>query len=103
VGPFRLEEALLLDEMEKTADPAHLHRYLIPLALCLPGLKTVRLDGFQARRLAQGQTLPWPEQDPAEGEKVRVVADGNLVAVATVRWQGTAQVLAPVRIFNNSC
>jgi hypothetical protein len=34
---------------------------------------------------------------------VRVVADGNLVAVATVRRQGTAQVLAPVRIFNNSC
>jgi tRNA pseudouridine55 synthase len=103
VGPFRLEEALPLDEMEKTADAAHLHRCLIPLARCLPGLKTVRLDGFQARRLAQGQTLPWPEQDPAEGEKVRVVADGSLVAVATVRGQGESQVLAPVRIFNNSC
>jgi tRNA pseudouridine55 synthase len=103
VGPFRLEEALPLDELEKTADAAHLHRCLIPLARCLPGLKAVRLEGFQARCLAQGQTLLWPEQEPAEGEKVRVVADGNLVAVATVRRQGTAQVLAPVRIFNNSC
>ena len=99
VGPFHLEEALPLEEIEKTADPEQLHRRLIPLARCLPGLKAVRVDGFHARRLAQGQTVPWPEQDPAEGEKVRVVAEGDLVAVATVRGQGASQVLAPVRVF----
>ncbi len=103
VGPFRLEEALPLEMIETTADPELRHRCLIPLARCLPGLKAVRVDEFQARLLAQGQTLPWSEQDPAEGEKVRVVADGDLVAVATVRGQGAGQVLAPVRIFNNSC
>jgi tRNA pseudouridine55 synthase len=102
VGPFRLEEALALDEIEQTSDPELLHRRLIPLARCLPGLKAVRVDGFQARRLAQGQTLPWPEPDPAAGEKVRVVAEGDLVAVATVRGQGASQVLAPVRVFHSS-
>jgi tRNA pseudouridine55 synthase len=101
VGPFRLEEALPLDVIEQTSDPELLHRRLIPLARCLPGLKAVRVDGFQARRLAQGQTVPWPEQDPAEGEKVRVVAEGDLVAVATVRGQGASQVLAPVRVFQS--
>jgi len=103
VGPFRLGEALPLVEIETTADPELRHRHLIPLARCLPGLKAVRVNGFQARRLARGQTLPWPEQDPAEGEKVRVVAEGDLVAIATVRRQGTSQVLAPVRVFHTSC
>jgi tRNA pseudouridine55 synthase len=99
VGPFRLEEALALDEIEKTAGPELVQRRLIPLARCLPGFKAVRVDELQARRLAQGQTLPWPEPDPLEGEKVRVVAEDALVAVATVRGQGGGQVLAPVRVF----
>jgi tRNA pseudouridine55 synthase len=102
VGPFRQEEAVTLDMIEKTADPELLQRHLIPLAHCLPGLKAVRVDELQARRLAQGQTLPWPEPDPAAGEKVRVVAEGDLVAVATVRDHGAGQVLAPVRVFHSS-
>jgi len=99
VGPFRLEEALALDMIEETADQEFWHGHLIPLARCLSGFKAVRVDGEEARRLAQGQTLPWPEPDPAAGEKVRVVAEGDLVAVATVREQGAGQVLAPVRVF----
>jgi tRNA pseudouridine55 synthase len=99
VGPFRLEEAVALEEIEKTADPELVYRRLIPLARCLPGFKAVLVDGGQAQRLAQGQTLPWPEPDPSEGEKVRVVAEDALVAVATVRGQGAGQVLAPVRVF----
>jgi tRNA pseudouridine55 synthase len=102
VGPFRLEEALPLDVIEQTVAPEHLQQRLIPLVRCLPGLKAVRVDGFQARRLAQGRTLPWLEPDPAAGEKVRVVAEDSLVAVATVREQGEGQVLAPVRVFHSS-
>jgi tRNA pseudouridine55 synthase len=102
VGPFRLEEAVPLDEIEKIAGPEQIRRRLIPLARCLPGLKTVRVERQEARRLAQGQTLPWPEPDPAAGEKVRVVAEGDLVAVATVRGQGAGQVLAPVRVFQRN-
>jgi tRNA pseudouridine55 synthase len=102
VGPFRLEEALALDMVEKMAASEFVHRHLIPLVRCLPGFKTVRVDELQARRLAQGQTLPWPEPDPIEGEKVRVVAEDSLVAVATVRGQGEGQVLAPVRVFHSS-
>jgi tRNA pseudouridine55 synthase len=99
VGPFRLEEAMPLEMIEKKVDPEQMQRYLIPLAACLPGFKAVPVDGLQARRLSQGQAVPWPEPGQAEGEKVRVVADGSLVAVAAVRWQGADQVLAPVRVF----
>ena len=99
VGAFRLEEALPLDLIEKRADLGDIHRRLIPLAQCLPRYQAVRVDRQEAWRLAQGQTLPWPEPGPAAGEKVRVVAEGSLVAVAAVRRQGAGQVLAPVRVF----
>ncbi len=99
VGPFRLEEALPLDLVEKSDNLEEGHRRLIPLAQCLPRYQAVRVDENEARRLTQGQALPWPEPIPMTGEKVRVVAEGNLVAVAAVRQQGASQVLAPVRVF----
>ncbi len=100
VGPFRLEEALSLEAIEKTADPEQICQRLIPLALCLPGFPAVQVDPLEARRLSQGQTLPWPGNGLAEGEKVRVLADGGLVAVAAVRQKGERRLLAPVRVFH---
>jgi len=100
VGPFLLEEALTLEDIEKMENSEHLCRRLIPLAHCLPRFEALWVDRDQARRLAQGQTLPWPGQSPAQGEKVRVMADEDLVAVAAVRWEGTHQVLAPLRVFH---
>ena len=101
VGTFQLEEALPLDLVER--HPEEMHRRLIPLAQCLPRYQAVRVDRQEARRLSQGQTLPWPEPIPSAGEKVRVVAEGSLVAVAAVRSEGTGRVLAPVRVFQNNC
>ena len=102
VGPFRLEEALPLDDIEKPDNFALIRRRLIPLAHCLPCLKAVHGDLVQAHRLAQGQTLPWPENVFTKAEKVRVMANGGLVAVAAVRWQGAHQVLAPLRVFKHT-
>ena len=103
VGPFRLEEAVPLEVVEKTENIEDIHRRLIPLAQCLPRYQAVRVDRQEAQRLTQGQAVPWPEPGPAAGERVRVLTDGSLVAVAAVRFQGANQVLAPVRIFHNSC
>jgi tRNA pseudouridine55 synthase len=102
VGPFRLEEAVALEVIEKMEDRADLERRLIPLAQCLPRYQVVRVEPEEARRLTQGQTLPWPEQDAPAGANVRVVAEGTLVAVAAVRRQEAGQVLAPVRVFHRS-
>jgi tRNA pseudouridine55 synthase len=99
VGAFRLEEAVPLEVVEKT-NLQEIQERLIPLAQCLPRFQAVQVDRQEARLLSQGRTLPWPEQGPGEGEKVRVVAEGNLVAVAAVRSHGVSQVLAPVRVFH---
>ncbi len=99
VGSFQLEEALPLERIEATENSAKIRQCLIPLAHCLPRFKAVEMDRVQARCLALGQTLPWPGNGLAEGEKVRVVADGGLVAVATLRREGTRPVLAPLRVF----
>lgn len=102
VGSFRLEEAWSLEELEKPENSPLVRSHLIPLADCLPGFEAVHLDRAQARRLAQGQTLPWPKKAPPRGEKVRVLAEGTLVAVAAVRTQGAQQVLAPRRVFHQA-
>jgi len=100
VGPFRLEEALPLEEIEKPEKAGSIRRHLIPLVDCLPGFPAVQVDRAQARRLAQGQTIPWPETLPAE--KVRVVTEGALVAVAASRTQGAHQVLVTLRVFHQA-
>jgi tRNA pseudouridine55 synthase len=100
VGPFRWEEALPLVEVEEPENFALIRRRLIPLAHCLPRLETVHVDHAQAQRLAQGQTLPWPEPAPAVGEMVRVLSEGELVAVAAIKAQGMHRVLAPRRVFH---
>ncbi len=102
VGPFRLEEALGLEAIEKAADPEQIFQRLIPLAHCLPGFPAVQVDPGEARRLSQGQTLPWPGNGLAEGETVRVLAEGSLVAVAAVHREGEGRFLAPVRVFHQT-
>jgi len=99
VGPFRLEEAVTLEDIGKIKDNEAILPRLIPLAQCLPRFPAVPVDGRQARRLAQGQALPWPGNSLAEGEKVRILTDGELVAVAAVRPAKTGRVLAPLRVF----
>jgi len=99
VGPFRLEEALTLEEAENLENREGLPRGFIPLARCLPGLPAVPVDREQARRLGQGRALPCPEHSLADGDKVRVLLGETLVAVAEVRPNGGGRRLAPVRVF----
>jgi tRNA U55 pseudouridine synthase TruB len=86
--------------LENSDNLQEIQERLIPLPQCLPRFQAVQVNRHEARLLSQGRLLPWPQQEAATGEKVRVVADGNLVAVALVRSQGLGQVLAPVRVFH---
>jgi tRNA pseudouridine55 synthase len=99
VGSFRVEAALPLVEVEKLNREDLLKR-LIPPADCLPGLKSVALGTEEARRLRLGQAVAAPVNGLEEGEPVRVLAEGRLVAVAAVRQGGCQTVLAPSRVFN---
>jgi len=98
VGPFAVAEALTLEAMlDMTRE--ELASRIIPLAECLPGFRALTVGPEEAARLGHGQTLPWPENNLAPGERVRVLADGDLLAVAEVRGEADKLVIAPVRVF----
>lgn len=98
VGPFRVEAALSLETM-RDMTREELASRIIPLAECLPGLRALEVQPEEAARLGHGQALPWPENNFSPGERVRVLAHGDLLAVAEVRGEPERKVLAPVRVF----
>ncbi len=98
VGPFKVEEALPLAAVRELAKDELASR-IIPLAECLPGFKAVSVGPEEEEILRYGRPLPWPGDDLALGERVRVLARGELLAVAEVRGEGDQQVVAPLRLF----
>jgi tRNA pseudouridine55 synthase len=98
VGPFKVEEALALEGLREM-DEEELASRIIPLAECLPGFRALSLGPEEAERLGYGQALLWPGNNLSLGERVRVLAAGELLAVAEVRGEGERPVLAPLRVF----
>jgi tRNA pseudouridine55 synthase len=99
VGPFQVEEALPLAALEEAGAEAVLAR-IIPPAACLPGMREVSVGPEEAQALKQGRALPWPENGLAAGGPVKILATGELVAVASIRGEGRQRLLAPVRVFS---
>ncbi|MBW1992321.1 MAG: tRNA pseudouridine(55) synthase TruB [Deltaproteobacteria bacterium] len=99
VGPFRVEEALPLADLEFLSRE-ELAQRLIPLADCLPGLKPVAVAAGEAERLSRGQAVPVQANGLAEGELVRVLEEGRLLAVAAVQAGERQTLLAPKRVFH---
>jgi tRNA pseudouridine55 synthase len=103
VGPFRVEQALTLEAIKEMA-AEELASRIIPLPDCLPGLKALPVGPEDAAHLRHGRTLPWPGNHLLQGERVRVMAGGDLLAVAAVRAEADRLVLAPERVFGTkSC
>ena len=98
VGAFRVEGALALAALAEMGRE-ELEAHLIPLGQCLPGLRPVEVEQFEAARLRQGQLLVRPADGLQDGEQVRVLSDAELVAVAQVKNLAPQVVLAPVRVF----
>ncbi len=97
VGPFPVTAALPLAQVEK--HPEEARRRLLPLADCLPNWPAVAVGPADARRLAQGQALFWTQNGFMEGQNLRVLADGRLLAVAELRPAPQGMHLVPVRVF----
>jgi len=94
VGPFALEAALPLDELERLGkeDPAGLRARVVPMAEALGFLPAVQLDARQARDLRQGKALP---VEPPAGPLVRALdGEGRLVALCAPAGAG----LRPIRV-----
>jgi tRNA pseudouridine55 synthase len=99
VGRFRVEAALPLAELDNL-NPEELRERLIPPAACLPELNMVPVDKEEALRLSQGRVVAAPANGLQDGEQVRVLLNGHLVALASVRHTGGRAVLAPKRVFH---
>jgi tRNA pseudouridine55 synthase len=100
VGPFRVEAALPLADLEEARGREEARARIIPLADCLPEFKAVAVSASEARALRQGQRIMSPEPALTEGEMVRLLAQGRLVAVAAGHIREGQTWLAPVRVFS---
>lgn len=99
VGPFRVEQALSLKELEQGWSLRELRARIIPLRDCLPGLRPVSVGPEAAAQLRQGRPVPWPGEDLEPGERVRVLEGQELVALACIRKSSHPTVLSPTRVF----
>ena len=79
IGPFAVSEALAPSSL---GDPASVLEALIPSAPALAHLPAVVVGPEQAARIRQGQSLPLVENGLPEEAPVRILLEGELVAVA---------------------
>ncbi len=97
-GPFRLDQAVALDDAERLGrdDHAELAAKVVPLEAALSFLPAVRLTAGQARDLRHGQILPLPEV-PA-GYSVALDPAGKVLAVC----EPSGERLKPVRVLQGT-
>lgn len=105
VGPFSLPLAVPMPSRSDPCGQEALLSHLIPLAQAIPHWRPVMVDRRAAQRLRQGKALPdWPgrndEQPVRPGEKVRVLTDEELVAVAEAADTPGQPLLRPIRVFH---
>jgi tRNA pseudouridine55 synthase len=110
-GPFSIDAALPLAEIEVLLKERRLNQYLIPLAQAMGFLPVMEVGETAALQISNGQVIPLkgvdqgvPQGGRKEGEVVRVVAkkEGGLVAVAEIRQGAGGLVVRPLRVFHDA-
>lgn len=96
-GPFDVEEAVTLPEIEAAARTPPLDDLLQPLDIALADLPELRCTAEAAARLRHGNPAPVLTSDAAYGDTAWASSDGHAVAVGTYR----AGELHPTRVFND--
>ncbi len=91
IGPFRVEEAVLLTALHVGSLPEH----LLPPQLGLPDLPQIALSSEQAKRVANGQSIDAPP-GTAAAEVAGLNERGTLIAILQPKGPGR---LAPDRYF----
>jgi len=78
IGGFSVDRALSLPEVERGEG---LEEHLISPASALAHFPSVAVSQADAVRIRQGQFLPLENQELPEGEPVRILLDGDLLAI----------------------
>ncbi|MFQ5764455.1 MAG: tRNA pseudouridine(55) synthase TruB [Rhodospirillales bacterium] len=103
VGPFHENQAISLDKLEALGHSAPLSEHLLPVETVLDDIPALALTETEARRLRHGQAIPvlpvasrTPLENIAQGDVVRAMAEGKLVALAKIRGGE----IRPFRVIN---
>jgi tRNA U55 pseudouridine synthase TruB len=122
-GPFSIDAALPLTEVEVLLKQRRLNQHLIPLAQAMGFLPVMEVGETAALQISHGQVISLKgvdqgaqqevpqgvpqggrKEERKEGEVVRVVAkkEGGLVAVAEIRQGEGGLVVRPLRVFHDA-
>ncbi len=101
VGPFTGSDMISLDKLQelshKGAGPQGLEGYLCPIETALDDIPALAVDGTQAARLKQGQSVIMRGRDaPVAQDPVLVMWQGKPVAIAAIE----GGVVKSKRVFN---
>lgn len=103
VGPFDESRAISLAMLESLGHSAPLSGHLLPVETVLDDIPALALTETEARKLSHGQAIPVlpvasrsPFKNIGQGDVVRVMAEGRLVALATI----TGGEIRPFRVIN---
>ncbi len=97
-GPFREEQALAVEELERAAEAGEMESLLIPPVNAL-GMPVLRLDPEETRRVLHGAELQASGPPLRPGERLAALApDGALVAVLEVK---PGRRLRPLRVLRS--
>ena len=94
VGDLRAADAVPLDDLQPETP-------LLPLGEALRHLPALTVSDEDGIRLGHGQFVPAPEDAP-EGPLLVLAPSGALLAIATVRGQREARLIAPEKVFSNT-
>lgn len=103
VGPFDESRAISLAMLESLGHSAPLSGHLLPVETVLDDIPALALTETEARKLSHGQAIPVlpvasrsPFKNIGQGDVVRAMAEGRLVALATI----TGGEIRPFRVIN---
>jgi tRNA pseudouridine55 synthase len=100
VGPFRAEDAITVEALERLVADDALAEALHPVGAALGELPALALTQPQVERLCAGQTIQVAPgllvEEPDGDATVRAMIAGRMVALARLRGRE----LSPVRVFN---
>ncbi len=104
VGPFTEDQAFDLNDFCASVTDTTLSDFLLPIETVLADIPALALTEQEARRLRHGQGVPilpianrTPLAGIAQGDTVRAMAEGRLVALATLNGGE----VRPLRVMNH--
>ncbi|MDQ6747523.1 MAG: tRNA pseudouridine(55) synthase TruB [Candidatus Dormibacteraeota bacterium] len=97
-GPFRIEDAMSLADLEVAGD---CDRALLPADTLVADWPRLDVDADAARRLAQGQPLAHPPPASGDPPRLRVYGPGGIF-LALVYWEDQKARWHPTKVFANS-